>query len=155
MLGLNDKMNFVITNMKDINGKIYPGYIKLPVMDINLTSNIVSVSIFEYQEGYVIGGIEVYRLIVGEVETINDLTKEISERKINYEYIIDESIKKKLDDRLCYITDENGKKIFYTMVNDNDIVVSNNQELKNRILEVSNEINCINNSIQNIRKMIK
>ena len=153
MLGKSDRVNFVITNFKDVEGNICNSILKLPCEDeLNIGDNIVEASLFEYQEGYLIGGFSPLRILIGNKISVSDLVKKIKNEHIDYK------ITGKLDyirsNDVCYIKD-GEKYLIYREVLDNDIVVNNKEEFINKIMEISNEVSKIDSGIKNIKKMIR
>ena len=157
MLGLNDKFNVCIVNAYDIDGKVYPVNISLPTDNIKIPNKVVDVSVFEYTEGTAIGGNEVFRILIGERTTIRDFfhfKKGYKPDKLpDFEFKDRLGKIKDVDQEVCYIKDKNGKCIIYSIVRENDIVVKDKEEMEKTIMNISDEIANIKDSIKRVRRL--
>lgn len=150
----NDKLNLVLTNSYDINEKYIPYSIKLPLESEQLTlpENLVSIDLFEYQEGTANYGNIVYHIYIGEKTTFNNLIEEISSKTV--------TVKKglhipSLDSEICYqeTQDNTKEKTIFAVLNEQDVVVENKEQLIELIKSLSESFNCLQHHISNIKKI--
>lgn len=134
MFGSYDRMTLSLTNAADIDGNLLPFSAKLPLeRDLAIPSELASIDVFEYQEGFISGGEIVFSIYVGKKDTIEkmiDMNDGIGMQ------LRDEIEIPFVDSPICYQI-VNGKKRIYTLVADNDIVVEGHDELRSVISALS------------------
>lgn len=149
----NDKITLTINNVMDLEGNILPCNIVLPINEnITLPNETVQVSIFEYQEGNLTGGHIAFNIYVGEIKTIEALIYD----KINNNKKFDVNSKleiHKLDTPLCCKTIDNGKIFVFAKVTENDIVVNNLAELKEKLYEISGSFLQVKEGLSIVKKL--
>ena len=152
MLGQEDKIKITGVQAIDRNGKLLDFNLKFPFEeDVEIPEDIVSITIFEYQEGIQSFGKGVFKICIGPTTSAMEICKN-NDTNINFICGSFEKIKS-VDDKLCYFIDENGKKIIFARVDSTDVVVNNIEEFKNVLFEISDNVRNINNSISRIRRL--
>jgi len=147
MFGYNEKCNLCIVNALDLS---------LPIdNDFKIPKNVVQVSVFEYIDGINPGGYSVFNIYIGEIKKLGEFIS-----TVNYDpksFGIMERLDKRvlLEDNICYYTNKKNTKIIYTKVNEQDIVVKNLDEMKEVIINISEEFRNIKSSINNIKTLSK
>ena len=153
MFRSSDKITLSLINAKDLDGNLIPFSLKFPIQDSEyvIPSNLVSVDVFEYQEGTVNIGHTAFKLFVGGKTSIKDLV---------LEYGIDEvKVKKGLDilgvdSSVCY-QDIEGKKFVFDNISEQDVVVSDYEELRAVIDVVSKDYKSFQKTLGKIKKLSK
>ena len=89
MLGVNDKLYLSVINFVSKDYKILPLNFKLPLEDENLdiSDDIISASVFEYNESDYVSGRVVFNIYVGKQSTFRDILSEFSDERITVENI--------------------------------------------------------------------
>lgn len=150
MFGKYDKVTLTLTNAKDINGNILPFILELPLKDdYSLPEELVSIGVFEGHDGLVTSGRVVYSIYIGEETTLNDLIDDIKNGNIE---ILENAKRLSFGSPVC-IQNVLEKKVVFAMLNDQDIVVENQEQLKEVIGELSNNFEMIKNSASKIRTL--
>jgi len=140
------------------NGEVVKTNIKLPIhtTDIEFPYNpddVIMIGMFENLEGVNNLTKFAFNIYVGKASL-----EEINNTYDNY-VIKDENlsdiIKNKLDDNteFAYFVNEEGKRIIYALVGENDIAVNNSTELGQVLFKLSMNMININKSVTNIRKL--
>ena len=160
MFNQSDKISLSITNALDINGNVIPFSLKLPIEeDFDIPSNVVKVTLFEYIDGFENEGYSVYSILRGKKQSFNSfLNSGAKYDPESFELMKCLDRVDSLDEEICYINRYNKKKhkdvrIFYSKVANQDIVVSDLNEMKEVIVKISDEFLNIVNSIDNIKTM--
>lgn len=130
MFGSFDRMTLSLINAADTDGKLIPFSLKLPIAgDVSFPSELASVDVFEYQEGFISGGEIVFTIYVGEKSTID----KIADIKDGIRMQLRDEIEiPSIDSNVCYQV-INGRRKIYAVVEDNDVVVKDQDELKRAI----------------------
>ena len=137
MFGYYDRITLSLVNGADVNGKSVPFSLKLPITDENfeIPSDLASVDVFEYQEGFNSGGTTVFSIYVGERTTIEQLVDKKSEKHLK---LRDEIEIPAVDSPICYqIVGDN--RLVYANVDDEDVVVQSHDELRAVIGKLSTD----------------
>lgn len=152
MLGVSDKLYLSIINFVSKDYKILPLNFKLPLEDENLdiSDDIISASVFEYNESDFISGRVVLNIYVGKQSTLRDILNKFSDERITVENI--EALNS-IDESVCYFEDIDGNPVIFASLEDNDIVVKDVEELKKVIIKLSHYFMNIQNGISRIRKL--
>ena len=149
MFGYADKVTLTLINGTDNNGCPVPFSLKLPVEDesFEIPKDLASVDVFEYQEGATNNGIIVFSIFVGEKSTIDELIDIKDGLKLELRREIEIP---GVDYPICYQVVDGKRKIF-SNVEDNDLVVSDHNELRTAILNLSNSYNEFCASVQKVK----
>lgn len=151
MFSKNDKLTLTLINAKDINGNILPFNLKLPLNNKKciLPEDLVSIDVFEYQEGLVNEGNIAFSIYLGELTTTKNLIEKNNNIKIKVKKDLNIS---SLDSPIC-IQKLSNEIIVFAKTKEEDIVVKNQKQLNTVIKELSDNFNIINNSVTKIRKL--
>lgn len=150
MFGVSDKINLSIINARDINGKILPISLKLPLNNnYSLPEELASVDIFESQEGTVHEGHVIFSVYVGKVSTIKNIITEKKKLKILNNLDI-----YSIDAPIC-IQNVLDEQILFAILNKQDIVVENKEQLIKVIELLSDSFKVVDDSVTKIRTLYK
>lgn len=151
MFNNNDKLTLSLVNAKDIHGKIIPFSLNLPLNceEYNLPERIASIDVFESHQGLINGGVIAFSIYVGETTTIKNLIPDIQTKKVQIIKNLDIS---SLENNICFQI-ISGKKIVFAKLNEQDIIVQNQEQLKMIIGELSNEYAILCDSVTKIRAL--
>lgn len=153
MFGYNDKLTLTAVNVINKDGEIIDYNLSFPIDEDNFSipKDIIQMSIFEYHEEREITGYEAFKIYVGKTTSIRKICEsEATNVKFKNNLI------KKLDspdDKICYFDDSNGNHIMFSKINKGDIVVDNNDELKDALIYISNKFQNIKDSSLEIRRI--
>lgn len=152
LLGVNDKLYLSVINFVSKDYKILPLNFKLPLEDENLdiSDDIIKASVFEYNESDYVSGRVVFNIYVGKQSTLRDILNKFSDERITVENI---QALNSVEESVCYFEDLSGSLVIFASLEDNDIVVSDVEELKQVIIELSHNFMEIKNGISRIRKL--
>ena len=152
MFNTYDNLTLTLLNARDINGNILPFHLKLPLnnQDITIPKDLVSIEVHEYYEGQTIYSNSPYKICIGNTTTLSELIPNIKTSPIKINNYL--KIKSLEDTIICY-QEINNTKIIYTIINNQDIVVNNQEELIKIIKILSNEFNNLKKSISNIKTL--
>lgn len=152
MFGYFDKVTLTLTNGSDVNGKIVPFSLKLPIdEDYEIPEDLAAVDVFEYQEGSVNNGIVVFSIYVGEKSTIDELVDMPRDKKLKLRDGIEIPA---VDSEICYRV-VGDYRLVYANVEDNDVVVGSHDELRKVIGKLSEDYNAFSKSVQKIKHFSK
>lgn len=150
MFGYNDKVTLTLMNASDTDGNLLPLSLKLPVSQDSeyvIPDNLASVDVFEYQEGMVNNGIVVFSIFVGEKSTIEDLAEMNDDKRIQLRSRIEIPA---INSDVCYQVVGDRRKVF-AVVEENDVVVSDHQELRDVIGRLSDDYTSFCHAVQKIK----
>lgn len=152
MFRQNDKITLTLMNARDIQGNILPFELKLPLTnEYSIPENIVALDVFEYHEGLVNGGNVAFSIYMGETTSINNLIKE----NIVFDIKITKNIVNlSMDTSIC-VQNISGKKVVFSIVNEQDVVVKDKEKLIQVIEQLSSNFKVMNDSIEKIHILIK
>lgn len=152
MFGSYDKMTLSLVNAADTDGNLLPFSLTLPVdAEVSLPSELASVDVFEYQEGFIAGGEIAFSIYVGEKSTID----EIVDMKDGIRMQLRDEIEiPSVDTPVCYQIVDNKKKI-YAVLDENDVVARDHNELKKVISELSSNYSAFTDAAQKIKQFGK
>ena len=147
MFRQSDKMTLSVINVTDKNGKIIDLHLPFPIKDesFEIPKNIVKVSIFEYHQNVVSDGFIAFNIYVGKITTLASLAEE------NKRCVVIPRDIKHIDDKLCYYTDLDNKKVAFAKINPGDKVVADTEELHDILLRISRNFAQIKNAISSIK----
>ena len=136
MFNFEKKNGYYIENAKSIDGKNVNFRLKFPVTeDFNLPKKLVFVDVVYYENDI---KTVLFKICIGK--------KEIARRFFNiggvalpFDFAPTLETIRSVDDEICYVIGKKGIRIVYTTVKENDIIVSNLDEMKEVIFELSNE----------------
>lgn len=149
MFGSYDKITLSLVNAADIDGKLLPFSLTLPVdEEVTIPSELASVDVFEYQEGFISGGEIAFSIYVGEKSTIDEIVdmKDGIRMKLRDEIEIPS-----VDTPVCYQIVDKSKKIYATL-EENDVVVKDHDELREAIAELSSNYRAFTAATQKIKQ---
>lgn len=151
MFGYSDKISLSVINALDKDGNIIDFQLSFPISeDFEIPDNILQVSIFEMRQDIGYQGFNSFKIFIGTCSSID----EMYEAGILDKTVIRENLHiKRLDKKICYFDNEKGNHVIYTTVDRGDIVVKNKDEMKNVLINISNEFASIKSSIARIKKM--
>ena len=149
MFGCGDKVTLSLVNATDINGKIIPFNLNLPIDNAayEIPEDLSVVDVFEYQEGSSTNGLVVFTIYVGNKTTIEELV-DIKDGK--HIMLRDEIEIPAINSDICYQT-IGDNKVVYAVVGENDLVVESHEELRETIGKLSEDFNNFNRSVQKIK----
>ena len=148
MFGYGDRITLSLVNGTDINGKIVPFNLSLPVdSDYEIPEELSVVDVFEYQEGSSTNGLIVFSIYVGNKKTIGELADINDGKHIKLREQIEIP---SIDSDICYQTIGDNRFV-YAVVEDNDLVVNSHEELRDAISKLSEDFNNFNKSVQKIK----
>lgn len=153
MFGYYDRITLSLVNGADVNGKSVPFSLTLPITDegYEIPSDLASVDVFEYQEGFNSGGTIVFSIYVGERTTIEQLVDKKSDKLLK---LRDEIEIPAVDSPICYqIVGDN--RLVYANVDEEDVVVQSHDELRDVIGKLSTDYNSFCESVQKIKSFGK
>lgn len=149
MFGYGDRITLSLVNGTDINGKIVPFNLSLPVDgDYEIPEELSVVDVFEYQEGSSTNGLIVFSIYVGNKKTIGELA-DINDGK--HIKLRDEIEIPSIDSDICYQT-IGDNRVVYAVVEENDLVVESHEKLRDAISKLSEDFNVFNKSVQKIKQ---
>lgn len=149
MFGYGDRITLSLVNGTDINGKIVPFNLSLPVdSDYEIPEELSVVDVFEYQEGSSTNGLIVFSIYVGNKTTIAELA-DINDGK--HIKLRDEIEIPSIDSDICYHT-IGDNRVVYAVVEENDLVVESHEKLRDAISKLSEDFNAFNKSVQKIKQ---
>lgn len=149
MFGYGDRITLSLVNGTDINGKIVPFNLSLPVdSDYEIPEELSVVDVFEYQEGSSTNGLIVFSIYVGNKKTIGELA-DINDGK--HIKLRDEIEIPSIDSDICYQT-IGDNRVVYAVVEENDLVVESHEKLRDAISKLSEDFNTFNKSVQKIKQ---
>lgn len=149
MFGYGDRITLSLVNGTDINGKIVPFNLSLPVdSDYEIPEELSVVDVFEYQEGSSTNGLIVFSIYVGNKKTIGELA-DINDGK--HIKLRDEIEIPSIDSDICYQT-IGDNRVVYAVVEENDLVVESHEKLRDSISKLSEDFNTFNKSVQKIKQ---
>ena len=149
MFGYGDRITLSLVNGTDINGKIVPFNLNLPVDgDYEIPEELSVVDVFEYQEGSSTNGLIVFSIYVGNKKTIGELA-DINDGK--HIKLRDEIEIPSIDSDICYQT-IGDNRVVYAVVEENDLVVESHEKLRDAISKLSEDFNAFNKSVQKIKQ---
>lgn len=152
MFGSYDRMTLSLVNAADTDGKLIPFSLTFPVSgEMVIPSEVASVDVFEYQEGFIAGGEIVFSIYVGEKATIDEM---IDMKDGIGMHLRDEIEIPSVDTPVCYQVVDNKKKI-YAVLEDNDVVVKDHDELKDAISRLSSNYSEFSKSAEKIKQFSK
>ena len=152
MFGCYDKMTLSLVNAADTDGKLIPFSLTLPVGDeIIIPSQVASVDLFEYQEGFIAGGEIVFSIFVGEKSTIDEM---IDKNDGIGMHLKDEIEIPSVKTPVCYQVVNNKKKI-YAVLEENDVVVKDHDELRKVISRLSSDYSEFSRTAEKIKQFSK
>ena len=149
MFGYGDRITLSLVNGTDINGKIVPFNLSLPVdSDYEIPEELSVVDVFEYQEGSSTNGLIVFSIYVGNKKTIGELADIKDGKHIK---LRDEIEIPSIDSDICYQT-IGDNRVVYAVVEENDLVVESHEKLRDAISKLSEDFNTFNKSVQKIKQ---
>ena len=155
MFRYNDKLTLMAINFLNKKGDISNYRLSFPIdkEKLDIPKDIIKLSIFEYHEGYETYGHEIFKICVGNLTSIARICKN---HEYNYDFLgnIAGSIKSP-NDKLCYYDNELGKRIIFAKINEEDRVVSNIGELKDTLIDISDNFMNIKTSILRLKNYKK
>lgn len=153
MFKTNDKITLTIVNARDINDKVLPFSLKIPLedMEYSIPEETVSVDVFEYQEGSVNQGFIAFHIYVGKISTINELIAESNGMEIKIKSDLDISA---IESDVCYQNVEGQKYVFATL-DEQDVVVQDHEQLRNIIGKLSDEYDSLFSLISKVKLLSK
>lgn len=149
----NDKFTLTITNFLDLDGNVLPGNIKMPINgEISIPKETVQVMVFEYQEGNVMDGSLAFNIYIGEIRTISSLA---DDRNNNYfVFSVNKNVDiKSIESPVCTKKTNTGKVVVFATVTENDIVVKNLDELKEKLYEISDSFLQVKEATSKVKKL--
>lgn len=152
MFGSYDKITLSLVNAADTDGKLLPFSLTLPVDgEVTIPSELASIDVFEYQEGFIAGGEIAFSIYVGEKSTIDEIVdmKDGIGMKLRDEIEIPS-----VDTPVCYQIVDNSKKIYATL-EENDVVVKDHDELRKAITDLSSNYRAFTAATQKIKQFGK
>lgn len=149
MFGYGDRITLSLVNGTDINGKIVPFNLSLPVdSDYEIPEELSVVDVFEYQEGSSTNGLIVFSIYVGNKKTIGELADIKDGKHIK---LRDEIEIPSIDSDICYQT-IGDNRVVYAVVEENDLVIESHEKLRDAISKLSEDFNTFNKSVQKIKQ---
>lgn len=144
MFGVNDRTSLTGINVFNKNKKLSGYVLKFPfnVEELDIPEDMVQMTIFENDSGYVNFGHAVFKICIGDITTLAAVNNNSEEERLEFfPGLFDEL--DGTDNKIFYFIDDTGKKVLFSKVNDNDIVVSNLEEAKKVLIKMSNEYRTI------------
>lgn len=154
MFNKNDKLNFAIANVEDINGNNLDYSKKIPLDNpcIDIPDNAVKFGFFEYHQDSNTWD-NPFNIYIGQKGLMEEVCKEliIKQKKSTIN-----SNKIRFDNKrglIVYYQDELGIVHIYDTINKNDVVVKNKEQVIQVIDFISEQIKSIGNHISQVRNL--
>ena len=150
MFHYNDKVTLTAANSINKDGKITNFNLSFPIKNDNfiVPEDIIQIYIYECTDNSFLGSIS-FKICVGRTTNLSTLVN--SKEQFSF---LDRNISigiNRVDDKLCYYDDDNGKHVIFAKINKGDIVVRDTEELKNLLINISNEFLNIKTSVSKIK----
>ena len=148
MFRYGDKLTLSGINVVNKNGDIIDYHLSFPLedTDFDIPKDVVEISIFEGHDDIAYLS---FKICVGDITNIYKICED-KQNVYLFEKRAFSEIKSPGDD-ICYYKDSNNAFVVFSKINIGDIVVSNIEELKMVLINISNRFKCIKNSIDMIR----
>ncbi len=156
MFHYEDKINLVADNIVNRNGDITNYKLTFPITeeDLNIPDDIIHVSIIECCEGFDSSyGYESFKICVGKITSFNEIRRNEIKNVIFGKKAI--SCMEGLDDKLCYFKNDNNIYMVFAKIDEGDIVVETQEELKEALMFISKRFETIQNEILRIKEYNK
>lgn len=139
-----DKLTLSCINVINKGGKIIDYHISFPLedSDFDIPEDVVEMSIFEGHDDI---GYLSFKICVGDITNLYKICND-KEGAYLFERRAFSDIKSP-DDDICYYNDSNNVHIVFSKINEGDIVVSDIEELKRVLINISNNFKSIKDSI--------
>ena len=144
MFGTNDRTSLTGINVINRNKKVLGYVLEFPFNDkeLELPKDMVKMTIFEHDSGYANFGHEVFKICVGGVTTLDEINNNPELERLEFFPGVFDDLEGTYD-KIFYFLDDTGKKILFSKVNTNDIVVRDIDELKYVLTRISDEYRTI------------
>jgi len=159
MFNIGERIQLIAYDAINKKGEITNYRVKFPIDkdSLQIPEDIIELSVIEYHEEECVNAgstFTAFKIYVGK--TIN-IRRIVDEKITNYRFL--DALEKELHaakykdmhDIYCYYEDKDGVKNIFGWAKDNDIVVSNTEELKEVLLDISDNFKQIRDSIDAVR----
>ena len=153
MFGVNDKTTLTGINVFNKNKEIMGYVLKFPfnAEELELPKDMVQMTIFEYDSSYANFGHKVFKLCIGDTTSLEEINDNPEMGRIEFFPGVFDELESP-SDKIFFFLDETGKKILFSKVNDEDIVVSDIKEAKRVLTKISNEYRTIKEASLRLKK---
>ncbi len=152
MFGVNDRTSLTGINVFNKNKKLSGYVLKFPFNgeELDIPEDMVQMTIFENDSGYANFGHAVFKICIGEITTLDEINNNSKLERIEFFPSVFDELEGTAD-KIFYFIDDTGKKVLFSKVNDEDIVVSDIKEAKRVLTKISNEYRTINEATTRLK----